>query len=238
MSYLLSSSNHNGGVDTILQCVLCLIFFHHQTTTSKHIDRVKHDCVLSSFIIKPQRMLSSHTLATIVSYLLSSSNHNNSQSDLNQEEIVSYLLSSSNHNQALVQQPQDVIVSYLLSSSNHNRMVCTCPQAGLCLIFFHHQTTTVPAPYESMADCVLSSFIIKPQPSLHRACTELLCLIFFHHQTTTNGSELKFHVVLCLIFFHHQTTTLNDMSYRLPELCLIFFHHQTTTRRGPKVARG
>ena len=125
-----------------MQTILCLIFFHHQTTTQQLVAfpcehcvlssfiikpqlRLVHvvgheDCVLSSFIIKPQLWQYCRLGYVIVSYLLSSSNHNRVAIQVLCTFIVSYLLSSSNHNRRRWLSRSRQIVSYLLSSSNHN----------------------------------------------------------------------------------------------------------------------
>ena len=102
-------------------------------------------CVLSSFIIKPQ-------LAVRFNYELC---------------IVSYLLSSSNHNYAVT---SSWMLSLCLIFFHHQTTTMRWMRwrvSALCLIFFHHQTTTLHAAGHSHADCVLSSFIIKPQPILY-----------------------------------------------------------------------
>ena len=148
----------------VLVILLCLIFFHHQTTTRDFRSLFTWYCVLSSFIIKPQRYL--RTCRGWCHCVLSS-----------------FIIKPQPHGEG---GGIDDIVSYLLSSSNHNLIGADWLGTILCLIFFHHQTTTI-GEYMNHG--------------------RLLCLIFFHHQTTTFWVMFSRRSQLCLIFFHHQTTT-------------------------------
>ena len=76
VSYLISSSNHNiaDTMQTLFE--LFLILFHHQTTTALAMLCTWLSCFLSYFIIKPQLWSLSAMSSNVVSYLISSSNHN------------------------------------------------------------------------------------------------------------------------------------------------------------------
>ena len=131
---------------------------------SIHAPPQRFRCLLSHFIIKPQLNKLDNQSNQVVSYLISSSNHNTwavmlnkpsvvsyliSSSNHNTEHtvdsdfsVVSYLISSSNHNQNVVRIFVRFVVSYLISSSNHNLVFPRYTRIRLCLISFHHQTTT------------------------------------------------------------------------------------------------
>ena len=99
---------------------LCLILFLHQTTT-KHLSGVQSvGCVLFYFYIKPQLPQGFVCPTTVVSYSISTSNHNEVEHSSNSSLVVSYSISTSNHNLTLT-----FVIFY-----------------PLCLILFLHQTTT------------------------------------------------------------------------------------------------
>ena len=78
--------------------------------------------------------------------------------------VVSYLISSSNHNPVLRRRSVLRVVSYLISSSNHNGANDVIGVYGLFLISYHHQTTTSLCALLYFVGCFLSHIIIKPQP--------------------------------------------------------------------------
>ena len=84
--------------------------------------------------------------------------------------IVSYRLSTSNHNADRMVSKKHAIVSYRLSTSNHNRPEPYVRRPELYLIVFLHQTTTFILPSFFLRYCILSSFYIKPQIKV--ACSE------------------------------------------------------------------
>ena len=58
------------------------------------------------------------------------------------EKVVSYSVSTSNHNYLPTQAQADLVVSYSVSTSNHNSQLRDCSRNKLYLILFLHQTTT------------------------------------------------------------------------------------------------
>ena len=122
VSYVLSTSNHNHTRHSLESILLYLMFFLHQTTTvsssrfcccycilcsfyikPQHIFSLftlSHNCILCSFYIKPQLQHGRRRPAVIVSYVLSTSNHNSNTTVSGGVSIVSYVLSTSNHNLA------------------------------------------------------------------------------------------------------------------------------------------
>ena len=125
------------------RCTLYLIVFLHQTTTVVDVKLYWIYCILSSFYIKPQPALVLALASMIVSYRLSTSNHNWTWSGHRGHTIVSYRLSTSNHNCLLLLLLMQHIVSYRLSTSNHNPLLERGASYGLYLIVFLHQTTTL-----------------------------------------------------------------------------------------------
>ena len=120
VKYLLSTSNHNFGIDTLSSTILSNIFFLHQTTTLDDHKFFSTHCQISSFYIKPQLkegfnpacrycQISSFYIKPQPSWVL-----------LRRPTIVKYLLSTSNHNHGVTHSFSSIIVKYLLSTSNHN----------------------------------------------------------------------------------------------------------------------
>ena len=80
--------------------------------------------------------------ATVVSYCVSTSNHNMAARVLAAAEVVSYCVSTSDHNITNNDLQVPDVVSYCVSTSNHNNYVVTGDPIELFLIAFLHQTTT------------------------------------------------------------------------------------------------
>ena len=95
--------------------------------------------------------------------------------------VVSYLISTSNHNS--VPRPLDraSVVSYLISTSNHNCGTCRTEHRKLCHILFLHQTTTALLLYHAHTCCVISYFYIKPQPSVAAEWLTVSCVISYFY---------------------------------------------------------
>ncbi len=189
----------------------------HQTTTSAAMCRRTRSCILSFFYIKPQPHLGylRLLLGCILSFfyikpqLLSLI--------ISFGSVVSYLLSTSNHNMDVVLPDGFIVVSYLSSTSNHNRHAVGGQFFGLYLIFLLHPTTTgIGGAHRG--------YLLYLIFLLHQTTTGLddfqqgfqLYLIFFLHQTTTIFSSSFSSRLLYLIFFLHQTTTC----HRFDIICL------------------
>ncbi len=120
VSYLVSTSNHNGSPNTTKDYVLFLISYLHQTTTRSFMILARCCCFLSRIYIKPQLGSRSIACISVVSYLVSTSNHNDLGEIVLRLRVVSYLVSTSNHNLITTMIKEDPVVSYLVSTSNHN----------------------------------------------------------------------------------------------------------------------
>ena len=142
-----------------------LIPFLHQTTTGTQAYHQGQRCILFHFYIKPQptainrlyKQVVSYSISTsnhnsfpltsfvvsVVSYSISTSNHNSRVVDALPQVVVSYSISTSNHNTLLPQPIRRYVVSYSISTSNHNRQLSDFYSAQLYLIPFLHQTTTL-----------------------------------------------------------------------------------------------
>ena len=144
--------------------MLFLIRFLHQTTTF-HLIVLHHrgcflfdfyikpqrsgasggeyaGCFLFDFYIKPQREIGWANHRPVVSYSISTSNHNRLYEFREWCLVVSYSISTSNHNLGLALNDDGEVVSYSISTSNHNHQ--------------NHQPKTLQS-------CFLFDFYIKPQ---------------------------------------------------------------------------
>ena len=121
-------------------------------------------CILFHFYIKPQPRLPllpilhvvSYSISTsnhnilpaipeplyVVSYSISTSNHNIIMLSPKVTIVVSYSISTSNHNMSFRFPSKVAVVSYSISTSNHNSLQCANNISTLYLIPFLHQTTT------------------------------------------------------------------------------------------------
>ena len=120
VSYSISTSNHNSSPSMTAPDSLYLIPFLHQTTTLQFFRVLPHRCILFHFYIKPQPTECYDSNPYVVSYSISTSNHNEPWTCPKASEVVSYSISTSNHNPARLQKIFLSVVSYSISTSNHN----------------------------------------------------------------------------------------------------------------------
>ena len=137
--------------------------------------------------------------------------------------VVSYSISTSNHNSVGLSLCPHYVVSYSISTSNHNNWLHNSYVLWLYLIPFLHQTTTI----NHFLLSVSSLYLI---PFLHQTTTKFRCFAFpsslylipFLHQTTTVYQYRKQRRGLYLIPFLHQTTTVRMCVHS--SRCCILFH--------------
>ncbi len=144
-------------------------------------------CILFHFYIKPQRYRLYKGHPYVVSYSISTSNHNLSQ-------FLRHVI---------------VVVSYSISTSNHNTKRKVFASHKLYLIPFLHQTTTMHILMLKFKELYLIPFLHQTTTiEVREISTGSLYLIPFLHQTTTNHSRCFPGYRLYLIPFLHQTTTI------------------------------
>ena len=120
-------------------CILFHFYIKPQLVLTSALRLV--GCILFHFYIKPQQTSLSYSPCRVVSYSISTSNHNSLYFCLRLDRVVSYSISTSNHN----------IAHYLLHIIE------------LYLIPFLHQTTTSAMMVAIFKCCILFHFYIKPQ---------------------------------------------------------------------------
>ena len=77
-------------------------------------------CILFHFYIKPQLRYMDYAGEMVVSYSISTSNHNGYGRTARGSKVVSYSISTSNHNVSRGYLDKFQVVSYSISTSNHN----------------------------------------------------------------------------------------------------------------------
>ena len=118
--YPLSSPNHNHPRQGEPAHLLRYILFHHQTTTVRKYIKPLYSCVISSFITKPQLLMSAEVEVRVALYPLSSPNHNLQTRQNLLLQVALYPLSSPNHNRLRFAVVLLHVALYPLSSPNHN----------------------------------------------------------------------------------------------------------------------
>ena len=256
--------------------MLYLIPFLHQTTTLRIIFYALLSCILFHFYIKPQPevlVLRPHIGCILFHFYIKPQRRS---AGVVGGHVVSYSISTSNHNFRLLRLIDSSVVSYSISTSNHNKWIFRNKKKKLYLIPFLHQTTTfIPVAFDFIG-CILFHFYIKPQ---HRAigradkrvvsysistsnhnigaktCSKaLLYLIPFLHQTTTRSGDIKDYFGCILFHFYIKpqlqlssgrhggvvSYSISTSNHNLPmvqtRMCLLYlipFLHQTTTVYPP-----
>ena len=211
----------------------CILFhFYIKPQHTKKIVDTALRCILFHFYIKPQHLHSRFDLVNVVSYSISTSNHNMLDNLRESPKVVSYSISTSNHNASIKNLLGQIVVSYSISTSNHNiasqenqcvrlylipflhQTTTSCWCSFVCwwlyLIPFLHQTTTKLVVLVISPGCILFHFYIKPQqvdPAI------LNPIVVSYSISTSNHNPQPWSTVtqpLYLIPFLHQTTTLHS----------------------------
>ena len=205
-----------------------------------------------NFYIKPQLIAAIVAAFSVVSYWISTSNHN--QELLTEEfaAVVSYWISTSNHNTPMLPLHFDSVVSYWISTSNHNQdsllaylgmlylieflhqtttdRIQHRGTTRLYLIEFLHQTTTAVPGFQYLPCCILLNFYIKPQ--LVAEIPEFAVVVSYWISTSNHNHrrERGFGGVVVSYWISTSNHNLYRKIKKRHELYLIEFLHQTTTR--------
>ncbi len=104
----------------------------------------------------------------VVSYSISTSNHNTYDDVCEALKVVSYSISTSNHN--ILVRNRFIYRLYLIPFLHQTTTIISffrC-ELSLYLIPFLHQTTTGDSVTLVSSRCILFHFYIKPQPMAHK----------------------------------------------------------------------
>ena len=186
VSYSISTSNHNYPNIIPKSSELYLIPFLHQTTTPPRYIHSCDSCILFHFYIKPQQVFELEVKGFVVSYSISTSNHNRTARFNRQGSVVSYSISTSNHNVSVGDTTSILLYLIPFLHQTTTTLASLCISHQLYLIPFLHQTTTFANGITKLIT---------------------LYLIPFLHQTTTITLTSVALILLYLIPFLHQTTT-------------------------------
>ena len=143
---------------------LYLIPFLHQTTTCISPTRATSSCILFHFYIKPQLNFVCTFYTFVVSYSISTSNHNSERTKLERRALylIPFLHQTTTEGATYIEYLKLYLIPFLhqtTTPTNAYRM-----EAGLYLIPFLHQTTTYSVLFLPGIRCILFHFYIKPQP--------------------------------------------------------------------------
>ena len=147
-------------------------------------------------------------------------------------KVVSYSISTSNHNVLSTSKSFLSVVSYSISTSNHNLVLIRPQTLLLYLIPFLHQTTTMFCCIYATLCCILFHFYIKPQ--LYAWIYELrYCCILFHFyikpQLTIDNSEALKGCILFHFYIKPQLMVLLGTSIIS---CILFHFYIKPQRRS------
>ena len=209
-------------------------------------------CILLNFYIKPQHQTRYTSTRAVVSYWISTSNHNYSRRWPYVVHVVSYWISTSNHNSARRQWKYQKVVSYWISTSNHNEFSCFSIWYNVVSYWIstsnHNRsalvvTTALVVSYWISTSnhnltqerffpavcCILLNFYIKPQP-LHVASYFIFSCILLNFYIKP---QLFRQIIQSDLVVSYWISTSNHnlglAGSALIGLYLIEFLHQTTT---------
>ena len=231
-----------------------LIPFLHQTTTSACLRRSAVCCILFHFYIKPQHYLSrlcSKKGCILFHFYIKP------QPDQIQQlmyEVVSYSISTSNHNilSENTSWRRWYLIPFLQQTTTVHKLVFLI--CGCILFHFYIKPQHISIQFVKTCGCILFHFYIKPQPfvfefrdtlvvsySISTSNHNLYNLHFSRRAVVSYSISTSNHnfwsgattvSTLYLIPFLHQTTTFRGNRCVFNKLYLIPFLHQTTTPFG------
>ncbi len=114
--------------------------------------------------------------------------------------VVSYSISTSNHNLVATNVEAMWVVSYSISTSNHNYMCTRVRAFRLYLIPFLHQTTTGHEFFQSPFRCILFHFYIKPQQFIGSCITTDGCILFHFYIKPQPRFSVWVYFASCILF--------------------------------------
>ena len=209
-------------------------------------------CILFHFYIKPQPLVFVEKVQLVVSYSISTSNHNTRI--VVYLSVMLYLIPFLHQTTTFLFLPLTNYPLYLIPFLHQTTTVPSVLKVKneLYLIPFLHQTTTIHSLQCASIRCILFHFYIKPQlsrrkkyylsvvsysisTSNHNFQSQMLSaqtVVSYSISTSNHNLQIIGLIInlLYLIPFLHQTTTFNLFPFIVSLLYLIPFLHQTTTR--------
>ena len=142
---------------------LYLIPFLHQTTTPPFFKSFYISCILFHFYIKPQPFFRSIVYFIVVSYSISTSNHNpyRTASVSMTLYLIPFLHQTTTFHVVYYTLLELYLIPFLHQTTTSLKW--SVSDIGLYLIPFLHQTTTPPFFKSFYISCILFHFYIKPQ---------------------------------------------------------------------------
>ena len=114
--------------------------------------------------------------------------------------VVSYSISTSNHNLKFSRILRRMVVSYSISTSNHNIFRMNIIVKLLYLIPFLHQTTTKSQLLSLQLCCILFHFYIKPQQGQIQRGQEWSCILFHFYIKPQHIPDSYVKALRCILF--------------------------------------
>ena len=157
-------------------------------------------CILFHFYIKPQQTSRTRRVRMVVSYSISTSNHNNLVRIIS--FILLYLIPFLHQTTTMDDVSAKTISLYLIPFLHQTT---TSPNNAfswfaLYLIPFLHQTTTFRVKGSRRYSCILFHFYIKPQPTRCSAATLPSCILFHFYIKPQPLEGASAHALSCILF--------------------------------------
>ena len=166
-------------------CCVLFYFYIKPQLALKRYEMIK-GCVLFYFYIKPQLPCGKCAECRVVSYSISTSNHNCDLACAISSNVVSYSISTSNHN---------------FSLNRSNSIIC-------CVLFYFYIKPQLFRPVNKDCDsCVLFYFYIKPQPQIQKEYIEVSCVLFYFY--IKPQLVLRYYLLICVVSYSISTSNHN-----------------------------
>ena len=203
VSYWISTSNHNKEERVEIHGLLYLIEFLHQTTTDWRISLRAWSCILLNFYIKPQLNVDQRSARTccillnfyikpqlapgsiapswVVSYWISTSNHNKNRVFIDNDRLylIEFLHQTTTSLERIVNASSCILLNFYIKPQQSSREINW--HSGCILLNFYIKPQQPTSRHGLFSCCILLNFYIKPQltTGLSRSSNRCILLNFY-----------------------------------------------------------
>ena len=214
----------------ILGFVSCILFhFYIKPQPNVYSGKNEYSCILFHFYIKPQLSDTKALSLCVVSYSISTSNHNSQLLPFSGD--VLYLIPFLHQTTTLVYHfifIYGCILFHFYIKPQHCYIDCKVQRS--CILFhFYIKPQLLNTNVGQDTGCILFHFYIKPQLQLPFLIMKLCCILFHFYIKPQLNKSLK---TVLLVVSYSISTSNHNYHYFLSlslSLYLIPFLHQTTT---------
>ncbi len=151
--------------------------------------------------------------------------------------VVSYLISTSNHNLGHIRKHlfELYLILFLHQTTTDNSLTIFLDR--LYLILFLHQTTTNTICLNNGCCCILSYFYIKPQPSRRSSVCHARCILSYFYIKPQPCRSRDMYVRGCILSYFYIKPQLGITAVEPSKGCILSYFYIKPQHNRPYVHR-